>query len=188
MIDPSNITNYNRDRYELEEFALFSILVAGKTARVQAEKLDSFLRLCRDLNYTPFQYVQSLVTIELLITVAKAYKLGQYTRVVRAFDDISKLDVKTCTIADLESCYGIGPKTARFFILHTRKNQKVAALDTHILKFLKSKGVKKVPKNTPVGKEYERLEKIFLSMVPKGKSVAEFDLEIWNSYAKYATI
>lgn len=184
MIDPSNVTNYNRNRFELEEFALFSVIAAGKVAKIQAAKLDSFLNLCESLLYTPFQYVQSLVTTDMLLPMLQTHKIGQYARVCRAFKDVSQLDVKTCTIAQLEACYGIGPKTARFFILHTRPNQQIAAIDTHILKFLRSQNVKKVPKSTPVGKDYERLENIFLSLVPKGKTVAQFDLEIWNKYAK----
>lgn len=34
MIVPEQITNFNRSQAELEEFALFSILVAGKSAKV----------------------------------------------------------------------------------------------------------------------------------------------------------
>jgi hypothetical protein len=43
MIDPYNITNYNRTEGELQKFLLFCIVVAGKTAYIQAQKLEEFL-------------------------------------------------------------------------------------------------------------------------------------------------
>jgi hypothetical protein len=41
-VDPYNITKYNRTEAELECFLLFCIVVAGKTAYIQARKLDEF--------------------------------------------------------------------------------------------------------------------------------------------------
>jgi hypothetical protein len=38
-VDPYNITKYNRTEAELECFLLFCIVVAGKTAYIQARKL-----------------------------------------------------------------------------------------------------------------------------------------------------
>jgi thermostable 8-oxoguanine DNA glycosylase len=96
----------------------------------------------------------------------------------------SKLNLRTCTVEDLESVYGIGSKTARCFIIHSRPDANCAGLDTHILKFLKSKG-HDVPSSTPGRKQYKQLEQVFLGYVKQsGKSVAEFDLGVWNSYAK----
>ena len=43
MINPYQITNYDRSSSELEEFLLFCIVVAGKTAYIQAQKLEDFL-------------------------------------------------------------------------------------------------------------------------------------------------
>ena len=43
LIDPYKITNYKRSKNELEEFLLFCIVVAGKTAYIQSQKLDEFL-------------------------------------------------------------------------------------------------------------------------------------------------
>ena len=42
-IDPYNITKYDRTEEELQLFLLFCIVVAGKTAYIQAEKLEQFL-------------------------------------------------------------------------------------------------------------------------------------------------
>jgi len=42
-----------------------------------------------------------------------------------------------------------------------------------------------VPKSTPTGKKYIKIEKEFLSLVEKSdKTLAEFDLLIWSSFAK----
>ena len=60
MVNPYDITNYNRTQNELQEFLLFTIVVAGKTAYIQAQKLDQFLksvntRLMMPDNISPFQ-------------------------------------------------------------------------------------------------------------------------------------
>lgn len=182
MITPTNITNYNRSQEELEEFLMFAILVAGKTAKTQAEKLDQFLLGVG----SPFEWVKALDTNKMLLVAMKNHKLGQYNRLNKAFRGIlqfkGKLD--SVTLEELESVEGIGSKTARFFLLHSRPNQKVAALDTHILKFMASKGYK-VPKSTPTKKNYRKIELDFLAECDKaGKNVADMDLEIWKSYSK----
>ncbi len=40
MIDPQNITNFNRDGEELEEFLLFGILVAGGKSSIAAKAVN----------------------------------------------------------------------------------------------------------------------------------------------------
>jgi thermostable 8-oxoguanine DNA glycosylase len=42
-----------------------------------------------------------------------------------------------------------------------------------------------VPKSTPTKKKYLEIERTFLELADKsGMSIAEFDLAIWNKYAK----
>jgi thermostable 8-oxoguanine DNA glycosylase len=94
------------------------------------------------------------------------------------------VNLKTCGPRDLEDIYGIGPKTARAFICWSRSDVSHAILDTHILKWLKQQGVDRVPKSTPTGISYMRLEKEFLSRVPASMTPAEFDLSIWTSFAR----
>lgn len=43
MVDPFDITKYNRTQAELEELLLFCISVAGKNARVTSHNLERFL-------------------------------------------------------------------------------------------------------------------------------------------------
>jgi endonuclease III len=190
MIEPTTITNYNRTQAELEEFLLFAILVAGKTAKTQAEKLEAFLKSKKHVGLpsdtTPFQYLIYLTNLQDMVTPMKVYKLGQYNRIEKAFRGILQFQGKLDSVSldELESVEGIGPKTARFFLLHSRPNQKVAALDTHILKYLADLGYD-VPKATPSKKKYRKIELDFLSECDKaGKNVADMDLEIWKTYSK----
>ncbi|NBW99491.1 hypothetical protein EBR03_07970 [bacterium] len=191
MITPTNITNYNRTQAELEEFLMFAILVAGKTAKVQAEKLEKFLRLGFFLNKSPFEFLEWIDVDAQRVDYTldehmKHAKLGQYNRLEKAFRGILKFKGKldSVTIEELESVDGIGPKTARFFLLHSRPDQKVAALDTHILKFLAMKGYK-VPKATPSNKKkYRKIELDFLSECERlQKDPATLDLQIWKAYS-----
>jgi len=194
MITPTNITNYNRTQAELEEFLMFAILVAGKTAKTQADKLHQFLWTSRVIGVSPFKWLRFLVNYNdsmvesgTLVGRLKHYKLGQYNRIEKAFRGILKFEGRLDTVSgqELESVEGIGPKTSRFFILHSRPNIKVAVLDTHILKFLASKGYK-VPKATPSNKKkYRKIELDFLTECEKaGKNPADMDLEIWKTYSK----
>lgn len=184
MIDPQNITDYNRTDAELEELLLFAAAVTAKTAVVVAKQLDNFLSGAP--GSTPFKKVENMIGADALVGNMKTAKLGQYKRLEKAFTQIVKLNPRTCTVDDLEKVHGIGPKTARFFILHSRPNQRVAALDTHMMTFLREKGYTTLDNTPSSSKVYKDLEKIFIEEADKaGKSVAEFDLSIWNKYSKY---
>jgi thermostable 8-oxoguanine DNA glycosylase len=112
-----------------------------------------------------------------------ACKMGQYTRITNAFMQManSGLDLRTCTVDELETVHGVGMKSARFFLMHTRPNQQFAVLDTHILKHLKEMGYD-VPKRTPtVPSMYRKVEGYFMELVAKsGLTIAEYDLMIWT--------
>jgi len=194
MIEPTNITNYNRTQAELEEFLMFAIIVAGKTAKTQAEKLNKFLWTSKIIGVSPFKWLQYLVNYNdamddsgTLAAQLKHYKLGQYKRIEKAFRGILQFEGRLDTVScqELESVDGIGSKTSRFYVLHSRPDQKVAALDTHILKYLNEKGYN-VPKTTPSNKKkYRKIELDFIAECEKaGKNVADMDLEIWKSYSK----
>lgn len=192
MVDFLNITNFNRTKEELEEFLIFSILVAGKKADSTAKKLDLFLSGAPDFGYygkSPLDYLGHLVATGQLEEALKTYRLGQYTRLNAAFteilrfrDRLGKVSVKL-----LETVTGIGPKTARFFCLHSRKDIKVAALDTHILHFMRDLGYA-APHTTPTGDKYRYWEKVFLELCENAdKTPQDYDLEIWKKYSKYET-
>lgn len=175
---------------ELEEFLLFSIMVAGKNAKQTANKLDSFLYNQRKFgvnDFTPLQYVNFLDRGELIPIALKSEKIGQYNRLTKALKGILQFygqKLRSVSVDELESVDGIGSKTARFFVLHTQPNTNYAVLDTHILAWLRDHGID-APKSTPTKSKYKELEKKFLSLAKQyGINPAELDLQIWKSYSK----
>lgn len=185
MIDATKITNYRLSESNLEEMILFWICAAGKNGVTAARCLDALLSSPVQLtDRTPFEIISQMDKERLLEFHMKRCGIGCYNLKAKYFRDLisANLNLRKCTVDELESINGIGPKTARCFLIHTRKNQPYAGLDTHILKYLRDQG-HEVPKSTPNGKRYRDLEQIFLGYVKKsGKSVAEFDLAIWNEY------
>jgi thermostable 8-oxoguanine DNA glycosylase len=199
MIDPYKITNFNRNQYELEEFLLFCIVVAGKTAYIQAQKLNDFLvsvntRLCMPEYINPFQSLKSAEQHGILMEEIQKAKLGQYKKIYAGFKYISEhnLDLRKTTTEQLELVPGVGMKSSRFFLLHSDETYKdnIAILDTHILKFIKENIDNRAPRSTPtIRVTYKYWEDVFLYWCElNNKNVADFDLEVWKSYARVAKI
>jgi thermostable 8-oxoguanine DNA glycosylase len=197
LIDPYKITNYKRSKNELEEFLLFCIVVAGKTAYIQSQKLDEFLtsvnkRLMMPENINPFQSLKSAEQHGILMEEILRAKLGQYKKIYAGFKYISEheYDLTKMTPKLLECIPGVGMKTSRFFLLHSDLNYKdnIAILDTHILKFIKENIDIRAPKSTPtINVTYKYWEDVFLYWCElNNKNVADFDLEVWKSYARVA--
>lgn len=197
LIDPYNITNYNRTEEELQLFLLFCIVVAGKTAYIQAQKLSEMLqsiniRLMMPEHILPFQSIKSAEQHGILMEEIQKAKLGQYRKIYSAFKYITEneYNLRTTTTDQLELIPGVGMKSSRFFLLHSDINWKnrIAILDTHILKFIKENIDNRAPKSTPTIKvTYKYWEDLFLYWCEVNKkNVAEFDLDIWKSYARTA--
>lgn len=209
MIDPKYITDYNRSQDEIEEFAIFSICVAGKNAHNTANAVEKMLTAIADYaivlaNLSPLKRLTTFVEVycegklQPLRDIMKECGIGCHTgtdtvpgraEVCYRVGLLLLVDpdfLQNCTPQTLESVKGVGAKTARFFILHSRPKQRICALDTHILKYLRDQGVEKVSKSTPLkgSKAYARLEEAFLSICDKlGKDYAEHDLWVWNKYS-----
>lgn len=190
MVDPTKITNYRLTPAKLEEVMLFWVCAAGKNGVTAAKCLDRLLSAWRERaskikpKPSPFDIIRYISHVGDLAAEMKKYGIGCYKAKARTFLCLAWkcIDLKKCTVEDLESVPGIGPKTARCFLIHSRKNQQYAGLDTHILKFLRDKG-HEVPKSTPNGKKYRELEVVFLKYVAEsGMTVADFDLKVWNEY------
>lgn len=185
MIDPFKITNFNRSTEELQEFWLFCLAVAGKKATMIASKIDEFLS-GRNLNETPFEYVDRLSHSGELLERLKDVRMGKYALLELAFANSAqagRLDLREVMPSDLEELPGVGPKTARFFIMHSREDAQIAVIDTHVTKYLKERG-HDVPNGVPTGKVYARLEQIMIAETKaSGMSPADFDLAIWSHYA-----
>ena len=196
-VDPYNITKYNRTKAELECFLLFCIVVAGKTAYIQAQKLDEFLtsinkRLMMPEHVSPFQSLKSAEQHGILMEEILRAKLGQYKKIYNGFKYITEneYDLTRMNPDLLERIPGVGMKTSRFFLLHSDINYKdvIAILDTHILKFIKENIDDRAPKSTPtIAVTYKYWEDLFLYWCQcNNKNVADFDLEVWKSYARTA--
>lgn len=183
MIEPTAITNFNRTHSQLEEFWLFCILVAGKNSDFAASKLASFLKNRGEA--TPFDYIRRNLTH--LHNMLVAHKVGQYTRIEMAIRQSLELDLEACSLDDLLDIYGVSNKTARFFLVHSRPNQKFVVLDTHILAWLRDHQVD-APKSTPSGnKTYKLLEQkaLYLFEMNFGDlPLADIDLLIWTERSR----
>jgi thermostable 8-oxoguanine DNA glycosylase len=182
QINPNNITNFSRSTDELLLFWLFCLFVRGKNADVQAKKLGTFLT---NIGETGRLVDLTKCRIEEELRVVKA---GQYATLTAAIDQTilwlnrDPFYLRHCTVAELEGITGVGPKTARFFVMHTQRDAKVAALDVHILRYLGLRLATPVPLTTPTGKKYLELEQIFLDMArDAGVEPAVMDLAIWRA-------
>ena len=198
MIDPTDITKFNRSTFDLEMFWLFSIAVAGKKSDVAAKKVqqlyDRLIARHQHMGHTievsPLELVYYAVENGTFMEDLVAVKIGQYGRIHAAFAEsatsvvVNEFNLRTCVPEDLEQFTGVGPKTARFFIMHTQEGMEMAALDTHILRWLRDLGYS-APKVTPSGKKYAHLEALFLTETKKrGMTVADLDLGVWNHYSQ----
>jgi len=194
MIDPINMTEYGAGEARLQEIILFCVAVSGKNALTTANRLEQLLDELRKgipprVNYSPFNLIRRFVAFnseKKLAQLIRKCGLGCYNHRAKSFIQLAKsnLNLKTCTIADLEKIYGIGAKTSRFFILHTREGANgIAVLDTHILSFMRDRGIS-TPKTTPSGKKYLVLEAEFVKMARESNlTVAQYDLAIWREYS-----
>lgn len=198
-VDPAgNPVKYDRSDAGLQAWMLFCVMVAGKGAAQTKAALTRFLSKTA---ITPFAYIQKLESQEsssLLNAVVDA-RAGQYGKLTKSFRILAAHGtdwLRTCSVAELESVHGIGMKTSRFFVLSTRVNARHAALDTHLLKELRTADAKPflqaynlhetvIPMATPPKGLYLKLEKVVLDMADaKGMTPAAFDYEVWYKYYK----
>lgn len=184
-VDPFDCTDFDRSPVQLEAFLIFCICVAGKRADATARKVNALLdRIMEDRGgYGPFVTLHEWWEQDSLTPILKEHRIGRYDLMEQTIPGILTLNLRTCTVEDLEAVPGIGPKTARYFLIHTRRDAEVAALDTHVLRFMREELGVETPKTTPSGKRYAELERGFLDHVQKtGRPVAEVDLDIWKRY------
>jgi len=191
MIIPEKITDFNRTDEELQAFLVYGICAAGKKAKEVAPKVNSFLSSLVDEDgetLSPFAGLKELIRHDLLDEVMQEHRLGCYNVLRNALWDILFLNLRECSIDDLTACAGIGPKTARFFLVHSREGyEEEAVLDVHILRYLRENGVD-APKQTPQNmEEYNRLADCWKSVSSRlmpNMSNAERDLTVWRMYSK----
>jgi hypothetical protein len=192
-VDPTKLPEHLNDA-QLEYFILFSILVAGKSAKQTYKKLNNFIERnllngAIEVDYvitpTPFEIIRRLHLMGELGAELETEKFGQYKRIRTAFEKVIELDIQDLSVEKLEAIPGIGPKTARFIMLYSDPSFNGVPLDTHILKFLAAI-YNDVPKSTPpAGRLYERLEYYFqFEARAQNKTVRQLDTEVWQHYNK----
>jgi thermostable 8-oxoguanine DNA glycosylase len=184
MIDPINVTDYNRTENELQEFIAFGLLVTGKNAITTSRLLDNFIKDFKYEDDTLFEVFKRF-ELTVLSQALKDYGFGCYNAKAKGIYQLvrANLNLRTCTVDDLEKISGIGKKTSRFFVLHTRQDAQCIPLDVHILHYLRDLG-HDVPKATPCNKKYLEIEKICLKYVSSSKKTcAEWDLDTWRTYS-----
>ena len=187
MIDPLHITKFDRSIAELEDLILNAIAFAGKNAVQQSLKMHALLS--DEERVSPFEKIRGWERSGTLMKKLQGSKIGKYSLLAKAYSSLalSGIDLRTCDVRELESFHGIGPKTARLFILHSRAGQEYIVLDTHVLKEMRSLGFS-VPKSTPSGKTYARLEREYAQHL-KSSGITDFashDLSVWKKYARAA--
>ncbi len=191
-VDPDNITHYDLSEAQLQAQLVWWLCAAGHNGRTTAKALDRFwAHLYRpfDPENPPlaFTVLDAYDTNELARELKRA-GIGGYAVKSRGLTQLgcSGIDLKTCTADELETFAGIGPKTARCFLLHTRPDARYAGLDTHVLHFLRDLGYD-TPRSTPSNpKTYAKWEKVFLNLVDlTDRTPAQIDLLIWRVYSKH---
>ena len=207
-IDPLNFTNFYASDDQIQSMFLFAVAVAGKPSRITAEKINGLLddiEVDQRDEYAPDE-IRRMGPLEYLIylehepfiEMIKERKLGKYNtwlKLWRWFNDLKlRLSsdasisdfLNTASIKSLESIPGVKYKTSRFFVLHSRSNAECVPLDTHILRFLRDRGVPCVPNVTPGSQQiYLGLEKIAVEALKSlgYSTLAKADLETWKSYS-----
>ena len=202
MIDPQNITRYDRNDEELQELLIFCIAVFNKPADQIKYKVEDFLNWCKKHSRAKDHFARirslekryhddglSLVNeythhpgAKWLVNKFRFGNTTQKSNGIHGVVNAKGLDLRTCSEQDLEQFSGISMKTSRFFILHTRADANVACLDTHILHWLRDyTGLEWIPVKPPSVKKYLLAEKLFLDIASENEiTPAELDLTIWN--------
>jgi hypothetical protein len=194
MIDPNAVTDPARSPRQLEEFLLFCIVVAGKNADQQARKLEGFLE-----GGEPFALIRSLGAEGGLEERLERVRLGKYRLLGDSFRRLASagLDLRKSSWEALTQFPGIGIKTAKFFVLHSRPGEMHGVLDTHVLGWMRDRlaaaGTPRpdVPRHSPQDRAaYSFWETVYFGLVlararekgghPGPVDWAQADLDLWK--------
>lgn len=173
---------------ELQSRLIYAMIVAGKSAAFADKATKAFLSH-RRADELPFEMVVRTIQLDTLDRDLRRARTGNYTKLKGALTWIAvhghEMDLSKATPEELEFIPGVGPKTSRFFILWTRPDARYAALDVHILRWLRAEGYL-APWTTPGDQEkYRHWEQVFLAEADKrGLTPAVLDAQIWEAGAK----
>ena len=169
----------NRD---LQRRFVYCAVVAGKNARFAANAVN---RLFDPANADPFDLINVWHGCGALENQLRMARTGNYRKLTRCLPAATRLDLRTCTVEDLESIHGIGPKSARFFMLWTRPDSEVAALDVHVMRWLRRQG-HDCPESTPSRASYPKWERAYLEEArSRSLTAAQLDAQIWERNSRF---
>lgn len=188
-INPKEITDLNRTTPQKEKFLLFCVLCAGKSSDVMAEKLEQLLEPLKQCRWTPLKYLVNLLVNRRLREVLEQHKIGKYKLFTDFVTYVQKWNYAThptYNITDMKRAGlvlapGISYKTASLYRMHCF-GDKIACLDTHVLRWLRNEGFKGVPKASPSNWDtYRHWENVFLGECYKRDvEPNHFDLDLWK--------
>jgi endonuclease III len=119
MVDPTNVTIYDCIQEELEKFLLFCVAVANKNVNTIAKGIEKLLQHGRKTcKVTPFEIVRHLADTQNFLELLRSFGFGCFNKKAEYLLATVKcgLDISTCAVEDLKAIYGVGMKTARYFI------------------------------------------------------------------------
>jgi len=186
-INYNKITKYDRNVEQLLTFLMWCTVTPGKKSDVITPKFNAMF----DDTNKPSQVIKKHG--KSVRSLLEKHGIGQYDRIMKAWKAIKLIQpmgqLRTITRDELTTIPGIGPKTASFFLVHSRKWQEMAVLDVHILKWLQQQFPgHPIPDSTPQDiSKYEAVEALFLGKACQlNLSPADLDNKIWqaNSLSK----
>lgn len=193
MIVPTQITDYNRTQAGLLQFAIFAVCVAGKDSDQTAKKVNALWRdqnfrttLSTQFSFPPETESQYTLYIKLIREYLETHKIGQYDRLSRVIFLLNQMSANLDTVMfnDLVNYKGIGPKTAAFFLLHSRRDATIPVIDTHICKYMATKGIEmKVTSSLSKYMANAELVKYHVLQDYAGHTLAEADLDLWIKFS-----
>lgn len=191
-INPKEITDLNRTKPQKEKFLLFCVLCAGKSSDVMAEKLEQLLEPVNpggwprfELKAAPLDYLVNLLRNGRLREVLEKHKIGKYKLLTDFVAFLEPLvmhyKVTEWDRDGLVLAPGISYKTASLYRMHCF-GDRIACLDTHVLRWLRNEGFKGVPKASPSNWDtYRHWENVFLGECYKRDvEPNHFDLDLWK--------
>jgi hypothetical protein len=189
-VDPSAIPE-KMTRDQLEWWILFTIAVAGKSAKGTEIKMREFISQM-PLG-SPFLRVKLMVETGTLNRNLRKVKIGKYKLLTKGFKAASKLDLDALETADpqtalqtLSAIPGLGPKGSRMILMYAYPHHANSwvVLDVHILRWLREQGFEAPKQTPPEGPTYHKLEALFkMAATMRNLTTRQLDTEIWTKYS-----
>jgi len=138
--------------------------------RTPLERLYKVITNLKQQDLLDFRHLSKLPT-EKVASILKEAGYIWYNQKAKCFAQYIGFDLETATYEDMKLIYGIGDKLASMWMAIVHSSNEHPILDTHVLKFLRSKGYKE--------KDYGSLSEAFKVEADKaGLTVLELDRQV----------